>query len=47
MEISYHHEVLLVDKVLLLKIKLAAYILCPKECSLQGISQIVFHTTTG
>jgi hypothetical protein len=26
---------------------LAAYILCPKECSLQGISQIVFHTTTG
>jgi hypothetical protein len=30
-----------------LKIELTLYISCPKEFFLQGISQIIFYTTTG
>ena len=47
MEISYHYKMFLVGKFHPLKIELTVYISCPKECSLQGIYQIIFHTTTG
>jgi len=47
MEISYHHEVLSVGKLLSLKVELTVYISCPKEGFWQGISQILFHTTAG
>jgi len=41
--ISYHYEVLLIGKFHSLKVELTAYISCPKEGFLQGISQILFH----
>ena len=43
MEISYHYEV---GKCLSLKVELTVYVSCPKEGFWQGISQILFHTST-
>jgi hypothetical protein len=40
-------KVLSVGKFLPFKVELTVYISCPKEGFLQGISQIIFHTTAG